>query len=214
MLRFDALAASPGAAGDGPEQVLYLHGLGDSRLGWQPVHAELALPGCGGIFAEAPLAYPEDGPFGWSWFDLLPGPRADADQVDAHRRVIEDLIAHLGIDTRRLAVVGFSQGGLMALELALCSAMPLHRVVAVSGWLDRPQRFPAGLSTTARGQRILCCHGTQDPIVPYHLARPALLALREHGIDLRWRGSSLGHGIDLDTLAAIRAFLNAAPAPA
>lgn len=196
---------------------MVLHGLGDGRDGWKPVAPMLDLPGWGWCFAEAPDEYYG----GWSWFDLaLDGAvRVDAAGVERSHRLLCGLLSHLeaehGLPCERIALLGFSQGCLMALEVALRHPRPLLAVVGISGWLHRPGDWPAGFGAAVRAQRILCTHGRDDEVVPIGLARERIAALRDLGLGVAWREFAKAHGLDPgDELAAIRRhLLDAATAP-
>ncbi len=212
MLAYDLTPAQPGQ----PTAVV-LHGLGDSKDGWKPVAPMLGLPGWGFCFVQAPDAYYD----GWSWFDLdLDGRmRVDADGVSRSHRELLALLTHLekahGLPCERLALIGFSQGCLMALETALRHPRAFLAVVAISGWLHREADWPAQLGAAAKAQRILCTHGLDDDVVPIALARPRIALLKSLGLDVLWAEYAKAHGLDPDEeLADIRRhLLDAAASP-
>ncbi len=210
-LRCDLLRARDPAPASGPTHVLMLHGLGDSVDGWKPVLPELRLPGVHGLFAQAPLPYPAGDPFGWSWFDLGPGLEPDAGHIRAHRELLRRLLADLERDhdvaAERLAVIGFSQGALMALDLALRHDRAFAGVVAISGWLAFPEEYPAAFGAAIARQRILVTHGDADPVVPMALAQPRVAAAIAAGAPIAWRTYAKAHHLVAEELAAIRAFL-------
>lgn len=209
MLAHDVLAPRTGAR----RWALVLHGLGDSKEGWKGVAPMLGLDGWGFIFAQAPDPYYG----GWSWFDmLLPDTRPDPAGVARSRAAIVELIAHLessrGIAAGDLALVGFSQGCLMALDVALRHERAFAAVVAISGWVHELAGYPAAFGAAARTQRILMTHGLHDGVIPIALTRPQAAQLRGLGLDLTWREYGKDHGLDPEEeLADIRAFLTAPP---
>ena len=190
--------------------VLMLHGLGDSKQGWKPVADYLRTPGTGWIFVQAPDAYYD----GWSWFDLqLPDPRPDQATVARSLALLRELLIHLetnhGIRAENLALMGFSQGCLMALELALTHARRFAGVVGISGWVNRLVDYPEAFGAAARQQRILMTHGTADQVIPIAMTRPQAQQLRQLGLDLTWREFAKPHGLDPDEeIGTIRGFLS------
>ena len=204
MLVHDVVAP-PGAR----RWALVLHGLGDSKEGWKDVAPMLGLDGWGFIFAQAPDPH---GP-GWSWFDLpLPDTRPDHAHVVRSRGLLRELIAHLettrGIACGDLALVGFSQGCLMAMDVALRHHQAFAGVVGISGWIDGLEAYPAELGAAARSQRLLMTHGHWDAVIPIHATRPQAARLKSLGLDLAWGEYDKDHGLDpQDELADIRAFL-------
>ena len=208
-LRYDVIAPA-----DPLRWVLVLHGLGDSKEGWKPVANELALPGTGWIFAQAPDVYYS----GWSWFDMqLPDTRPDPDTVRRSRDQLRILLAHLaqtrGITADKLTVMGFSQGCLMTMALALTHHERFAGVIGISGWIAELEAYPAAFGAAALSQRYLMTHGTYDQVIPIELTRPQAAQLRALGLDLTWREYAKPHGLDPDAeLAALRVFISGAPA--
>jgi phospholipase/carboxylesterase len=194
-----------------------LHGLGDTRQGWQPVAPMLGLDGWGWCFAEAPDPYHG----GASWFDLdLDAEvRVDAAGVRRSHALLVELLASLesrhGIACEQVALLGFSQGCLMALEVALRHPRPLLATVAISGWLHREDEWPAAFGPALQRQRILATHGRLDPVVPYGLAERRVRRLQALGAPIRWQAYDKEHGLDPeDELPAIRRhLLDAAATP-
>lgn len=188
---------------------LVLHGLGDSKEGWKDVVPMLGLDGWGFIFAQAPDAY---GP-GWSWFDLqLPNTKPDHAQVERARGLIVALIAHLtatrGIACADLALIGFSQGCLMAMDVALHHDQVFAGVIGISGWISGIERYPAEFGAAARSQRFLMTHGHYDEVIPIARTRPQAAQLKALGLAIGWAEYDKDHGLDPESeLADIRHFL-------
>ena len=176
---------------------LVLHGLGDSKDGWKSAVPLIAPPGAGWIFVQAPNAY---GP-GWSWFDIdwathSPDPVGVARSRTALLELLDHLETTRGIHAQDLRLVGFSQGCLMVLELALTVDRRFAGVAAISGWIHALDRFPAGLAPAARSQRILMTHGRWDDVLPIAATRPMAAELKAHGLTLDWREYDKDHGLD------------------
>ena len=194
--------------------VLVLHGLGDSKEGWKPVADYLRGPDTGWIFAQAPDAYYD----GWSWFDLrLPDPNPDPTTVTRSANLVRALLADLetsrGIRCEDLTLMGFSQGCLLTLEVALTHARRFRGVVGISGWIHRLAEYPGLFGAAARQQRILMTHGLYDPVIPIALTRPQAKTLQGLGLDLTWREYAKAHSLDPEReIGDLRTFLNS-PAP-
>ncbi len=108
-------------------------------------------------------------------------------------------LARLGLDKSRLALVGFSQGSMMALHIGL------RRRRAPGG--DRRLFRPAGRADklgeakarNAKGEPppILLVHGDQDPVIPFEAMFAATDDLARAEIPNQWHLSfGIGHGID------------------
>src|SRR5450432_3837749 len=132
----------PPSSGGRPRQlVILLHGLGadgNDLIGLAPVLARV-LPDAEFVAPNAP--FPCDmAPSGYQWFSMqasspsmiLGGVRAAAPMLDAF---IDEALAARGLGEKDLALVGFSQGTIMALYVGLRRAHPVAGILGYSGAL-------------------------------------------------------------------------------
>ncbi len=152
-------------------------------------------------------------PFGRQWFPIpwLDG-SSEAEAAAGLLRAAADLNAFLddrlaaaGLGPDRLALVGFSQGTMMALEVAPRRPAPVAGVVAFSGRLLRPEALVA---EAVSKPPVLLVHGDADPVVPFadmHRAGQALIGAGFETYAHVMKGT--GHGIAPDGLSVALAFL-------
>jgi len=157
--------------------VVWIHGLGDTPDGWGQQMAQLA-PALPHVRFELPLAPTQPvacngGMAMTSWMDLedipidLSTPDTGRHQAESLSR-LHALIDGLGVPPERVVVGGFSQGGAMALAVALTSPRALAGCVVFSGWPLKYQDLGARAPESAdvRGNTsFLVCHGSADPTV-------------------------------------------------
>ncbi len=98
-----------------------------------------------------------------------------------------------GLDDSRLALVGFSQGTMMALHVGLRRLRPPAALLGYSGTLVAPE-----LLAEATGKPpILLVHGDQDDVIPLDALFAAADDLAKAEIPCQWHLSpGIGHGID------------------
>jgi phospholipase/carboxylesterase len=149
-------------------------------------------------------------PMGREWFPLarrdpaeyVRGVEAAAPLLD---RFLDAECGRVGVPPERLALVGFSQGTMMALHVGLRRRRPLAALVGFSGRLVAPERLPREMTSPCP---VLLVHGTDDELLPADLTPLAAMAIAAAGGAAEWHlRPGLGHGIDPDGLAMAAGFL-------
>jgi phospholipase/carboxylesterase len=153
------------------------------------------------------------GGFGFQWFPIpwLDGsPQAlaeaglDAAAADLNG-FLDARLAEEGLGVDRLALVGFSQGAMMSLHVALRRAEPVAGVVAISGRLLRPEALEREITVRPP---VLLIHGDQDPVVPFEDMGKAGNALVGAGVPTYGHVmKGTGHGIAPDALGVALQFI-------
>ena len=211
ILKFGRKAALSGRA---KSLVVFLHGYGANGADLLDIGDVLAphLPDTAFAAPDAADRIP-GAPSGYQWFPI---PRFDGSSEAQARlglqRSAQDLnafldqrLAHEGLGPEALALVGFSQGAMMSLELAPRRAVAPAAVVAISGRLIQPERLAA--EATAKPP-ILIMHGDQDQMVAFEEMALAANALAAAGFDVFGHVmQGMGHGISQDGLASMSGFL-------
>jgi len=180
--------------------VIFLHGYGsngEDLMGltpyWRP-----ALPQTVFLAPNAPQPCP-GAPGGYQWWSLtdlspqgrIAGVRSAAPAVDAY---IDAQLARYGLSEDKLALVGFSQGTMMALHVAPRRRRALAGVVGYSGVLADGGNLPDEMLTKPP---ILLVHGDADPMVPVAALGQAQAALTGLDFEVATHVSpGLGHSID------------------
>jgi len=186
----------------GPPQhlVILLHGYGadgDDLIGLAPFFAR-ALPLAEFLAPNAPE--PCEMGFGYQWFGL--GGRIDPVMIAAGMRraapilddFIDNALAERGLGPDRLALIGFSQGTMMALDRALRRPDSAAAIVGFSGMVADPA---PQIACDAPRPPILLIHGTADPVVPFDRLAEAETVLRAAHFPVETMARpGLGHGID------------------
>lgn len=203
-----ARSGQPGAL------VIFLHGYGADGADLLGLADPLAphLPNTVFIAPDAPEPC-RNNPFGRQWFPIpwLDG-SSEAEAKAGMAQSIADLNAFLdarlaeeGVSADRLAVVGFSQGTMMALHVLPRRAAPVAGIVAFSGRLLDPDSLAA---EAVSKPPVLLVHGDEDPMVPFADMGIAGRALTAAGFETYGHVmKGTGHGIAPDGLSVALAFL-------
>lgn len=208
-LRFDRKPAKSGTA---RSLLVFLHGYGANGADLFGLAEPLAphLPDTVFLAPDAPER--AQGGYGLQWFPI---PWLDGSTEAAARqglqRATDDLNAFLdarlsdeGLDDTALALLGFSQGAMMAMHVAPRRARAMAGVVAISGRLLEPERI--GEITVK--PPVLLIHGDDDQVVPFASMAQAGDVLTGAGIETFGHVMhGTGHGIAPDGLSVALAFL-------
>jgi polyhydroxybutyrate depolymerase len=108
------------------------------------------------------VVYPEGSSRSWDAGTCCGRAAADGvDDVGFLSAVIDDVSAKVAVDRRRIAVAGFSNGGMMAYRFACARADRVSAAIVMSGTLVAP------VCTPSRPVSLLHVHGLADGTVPY-----------------------------------------------
>jgi phospholipase/carboxylesterase len=195
----------PPARGGKPDAlVILLHGYGSNGadlISLAPYWAK-ALPGAAFVSPNAIEPVPQ-APGGFQWFPISQldphlmeqGARSAALSVD---RFIDRDLEKYGLTPDRCALVGFSQGTMMALHVGLRRARPLAAVLGFSGVLVGGPRLKDEMKSKPP---ILLIHGDRDPTIPIPAMFDSAQALCEAGHGAQWHVSyGVPHSIGPDGL--------------
>ena len=111
------------------------------------------------------------------------------------------------VDLERTVLGGFSQGSVMAYALGLGAGRPAPAgVLAMSGFLPVVEGFELDLEGR-RGLPVAIAHGTHDPVITVQFGHEARDRLSAAGLDVLYRESPVGHGVDPRGIDELRAWL-------
>ena len=124
-------------------------------------------------------------------------------------RLVGELEAQ-GIDRRRIALAGFSQGACLSLEFAARHAAKYAAVIAFSGGLIGPPGTPRDYAGAFDGTPMFLGCSDIDPHIPVERVRESTAVLRRMGASVDERiYPGMGHVIAEDEIAAAAALLRA-----
>jgi phospholipase/carboxylesterase len=203
---------SPGSGGTPTQLVIFLHGYGADGNDLMSLgqHWRSVLPGAAFLSPHAPEPCAGN-PFGGrQWFGLtMTDPQERWRGVEqagpALNAFIDAKLATYGLSDDALALVGFSQGTMMALHVGLRRPKKIAAIVGFSGMLVEPNRLKADIKSRPP---VLLIHGDRDDVIPVQALQQARTALAEASVPVEWHvASGLGHGIDGDGLDMAGRFL-------
>lgn len=193
--------------------LIWLHGLGDNGYGWASVSAQLQMPWIRCIFPSAPnrsitlnqgMSMP-------GWFDLSglgEDFQDDKEGVIESVRFLKEIVEEerlKGIPRERIVIVGFSQGG--AVALYTLRSFPVGGVIALSSWLplvgERPYAIPENKMVP-----LLFCHGDNDEIVRFQVGEGSARKLQDDGLMVDFKAyPGMAHEACLEEIVDIKRYL-------
>jgi phospholipase/carboxylesterase len=157
------------------------------------------------IFPNAPEPFePSPGfSFGYTWFDGWP---AERDSFVRSREVllrfIDEAVARYPTPLGKIVLTGFSQGGMMSLDVGFRTKQKLAGIVVMSGALNEQELPPLNAEIP-----VLMIHGTQDDMIPVLAARRTRRILEQHGVLPEYHEFAMGHYVTPESMAVVRDFL-------
>ncbi|MDV6235391.1 esterase [Leptospira ellisii] len=202
--------------------VILFHGYGANAYDLSPLSAYLDLPeGTNWIFPNGVLEIPVmPGYNGRAWFPIdmevlqkamtTGGYRDFADRypagLESAREQAQEMIRTLGVPMERIILGGFSQGAMLATDIALHSEISPAGLLILSGTLISETDWKR-LAERKKGYKFFQSHGRMDPVLGY----PAAKKLEQLLIEAGWNGEMIafpgGHEIPEVVLRGMNLYL-------
>jgi phospholipase/carboxylesterase len=196
-------------SGPARQLVVFLHGYGadgndliDIGRAWQEYlpHAAFVSPHAPEPCGQAPV--------GRQWFPLTfrdPNERWIGVNKAAPglQRFLDAELERHKLPPSALALVGFSQGTMMALHVGLRRTAATAAIVGYSGLLVVPpeSELEAFAAEIKSRPPVLLVHGERDELIPVQALFQAAQGLSALGVSVEWHLSAgVGHGIDAEGL--------------
>jgi phospholipase/carboxylesterase len=191
--------------------LLLLHGLGSHEadlMGLAPyVDGRFFVVSARGPVTLAPGAY--------AWFHTeftQHGPVINQAEAEQSRktlaRFIDELVETYDLDPDRIYLMGFSQGAIIGLSIALTEPEKLAGVVAMSGRILPQVGQQIAAPDRLTGLPVLVVHGLYDPLLPVdEYGRPARALLARLPVALTYREYSMAHQVSDESLTDVTRWL-------
>lgn len=197
--------------------IIWLHGLGADGSDFAPLVPQLGLPDSFGIrfiFPNAP-SIPVSINNGFvmpAWYDIK--------EVDIDRHVDEEQLKQSaagvhalidkeierGVDSSRIIVAGFSQGGAVSYEAGLTYPKPLAGIMALSTYFATATSIK--VNPIQNSIPILICHGSMDPVVSEALGLKSAATLKNLGLVPEYNSYPMEHSLCPQQIVDIAAWMS------
>lgn len=194
----------PAASGTTDSLVMLVHGYGadgNDLIGLAPYWQQF-LPNTAFVAPHAPERC-DMNPMGYQWFGIKPGDyegmKAGVQNAsECLNAFIDSELAANGLDESRLVMVGFSQGTMMSLQVALRREKQVAGIIGYSGRLVDAAALKDEITVHPP---VLLVHGDMDEMIPADSLFEATQGLLDAGVTAEWHISQgVGHSIAPDGL--------------
>lgn len=198
--------------------VIWLHGLGADGYDFVDVVPSLGLPGNHDIrfiFPHAPKMpiTMNGGMIMPAWYDIgaidLRAVQDEQGIRKSEQAILRLIQAEMekGISSQRILLVGFSQGGALALHTALRFTQPLAGAMVLSAYLPLQDLLQQDMHSANRQLPIFMAHGFMDTVVSYWIGQQSCTALQAAGYQVDWHSYPMAHTVSLTELHDIGAWI-------
>ncbi len=195
--------------------VIWMHGLGADAHDFEPIVALLTLnQPLRFVFPNAPVrpVTINAGMEMRAWYDIDPGaPLTGEAEIRESAAAVQQLIEKentRGIPTAAITLAGFSQGGVIALQLGLRSEERLAGIMALSTYVHDHEHLSEEVSFASIDVPIFMAHGRADPMIPIARAVTSREAMAALNYQIQWHEYAMGHQVCPEEIADIAAWLN------
>jgi len=180
--------------------VILLHGRGADEDDLAGLSSFLD-PGLLLLSVRAPYPFASGG--GYTWYDMgidgIADPVMFRESYDRLNTFVTDALHGYPVDPRRLFLLGFSMGTMMAFSLALTAPRHFRGVIANSGYV--PEKTGLDLKwNELSGTSFFIAHGTHDPVIPVALGRRTRDLFQKSNASWVYREYPMGHEISSENL--------------
>lgn len=231
---FALLAGAPGckrrpplativSGGTGPPTLVLLHGYGSSAERWAPFTGTIRWPAGGRfVFPQGPeRTVPPDGPVdGRAWWRIdlashIPRGKSIPDLSNdrppelktAASLVVDVLTDRSSVPRGPLVLGGFSQGGIVASEVAFRSRVRLSALILLSPTLVDEPSWEYHFRERRR-MPVFIAHGRADTVFPFEVSDRYRQKLEAAGIPVTWCPFEGGHEIPAAVVVALNEFID------
>lgn len=200
--------------------VIWLHGLGADGHDFEGIVPELHLIDSSSIkfiFPHAPVQKItiNHGAEMRAWYDILNMNEltrdVDVAGIEHSAKSIETLIKKemdSGIASKNILLVGFSQGGVLALHTGLRFNQPLAGIISLSAYLPTLDSLKTQRAEANNHTPIFMSHGIIDSVVAIETGKAAFDGLKEMGYPIQWHDYLMEHSVCVEEIQQMATFIN------
>lgn len=198
--------------------IIWLHGLGADANDFVGIVQELRLPNYHTIRFILPHApyrtiTLNDGMKMRGWYDIFDmALNIEEDEVGIkesqqlmHALIEQEISA--GINSKRIILAGFSQGGAIALYTGLRFDKALGGIIALSTYQVLSNALESESHMANKNVPIFMAHGMFDPVVPFNIGKMSCSQMQSMNYQVQWQTYPMQHTVVPEEIQHIGAFI-------
>ena len=193
--------------------LMLLHGYGSNEADLFSFADELPAELCV-ISLRAPYKLQ---PYGYAWyainFDSNKNKWNDTEQAKASMRIILECIDNAcvayNIDCNNINLLGFSQGCILSMALALNHPKKFKNIMGLSGYISKDFLNKSLEKEAYKHLNFYCSHGRSDQVIPVEWARETPRFLKALSIYYQYSEFPVGHTVSAQNFFELREWLKA-----
>ena len=111
------------------------------------------------------------------------------------------------IDMEQITLMGFDQGGILSLSLALSFPNKVQRVIAINSYIDKKLLSFNYQKNNFENLKICLLHGYSNEIVSLEWAEETIEFLKKHHIPYSYQTFSSGHVFSAEMFYAMKTWI-------
>ena len=143
--------------------------------------------------------------FGYAWY-FSNNAQAIASR-DLIMQCIEEICKLYDLDNKNITLLGFSQGSILCMAIALSYPKKIRNVVALSGYINKEILKEGYARENHSATRFYVSHGASDQVIPVEWARQTPDFLKNLGIKYKYEEFPVGHGVSPQNFYSFRDWL-------
>lgn len=152
----------------------------------------------------------------YAWFNIEFTPQGiipDLEQAEESRRLligfIDELVEAYDADPQAVYLMGFSQGAMMSLSVALTRPDKVSRVVVMSGRVPKHLIERAASPEALSKLEVFITHGIYDDVIQIENGRACRDELERLSVPVTYREYPMAHQVSMESLSDITRWLEA-----
>jgi phospholipase/carboxylesterase len=184
--------------------IIAIHGWKGNLSSMEHVANALNMKYAQWIFIQGPYAVGDNK---YSWFE---GNEKEGWRYQESFDLLHETILDInknGFPKSKIFLLGFSQGGCLAMEFIIRQEFSIGGIIPIAGFIGKKDKFKNDIVNGSQNTPVLLIHGSKDEMVLPVESKIAFKLFSDLGFEVQLQTPSVGHKIPLQTKGIIEEFI-------